>query len=80
MSRVCLVDNSPISYQDNEGMFAMHAFSYENKSITLTVFLDNGIPIEGWISDPHDEALLDMLPFLDALRYVEDVRHVLSMK
>ncbi|TPX63762.1 hypothetical protein SpCBS45565_g06404 [Spizellomyces sp. 'palustris'] len=59
LSQVCLVDNSPISYQDNE---------------------DNGIPIEGWISDPRDEALLDMLLFLDALRYVDDVRHVLSMK
>ncbi|CAG8811956.1 3362_t:CDS:2, partial [Racocetra persica] len=45
LSRVCLIDNSPISY-------AMH---------------------QGWISDQHDEALLDLLPFLDALRFTEDV-------
>ncbi|KAJ3155331.1 Nuclear envelope morphology protein 1 [Geranomyces michiganensis] len=59
LARVCLVDNSPISYQWNE---------------------DNGIPIETWQTDTSDEALLDMLPFLDALRYVEDVRHILAMK
>ncbi|TPX59178.1 hypothetical protein PhCBS80983_g02645 [Powellomyces hirtus] len=59
LSRVCLIDNSPISYQKNE---------------------DNGIPIETWQTDTTDEALLDMLPFLDALRYVEDVRHILAMK
>ncbi|CAG8458871.1 11290_t:CDS:2 [Funneliformis caledonium] len=58
LSKVCLVDNSPISY-------AMHQ--------------ENGIAIEGWISDPHDEALLDLLPFLDALRFTEDVRSILSL-
>ncbi|CAI2162813.1 7299_t:CDS:10 [Funneliformis geosporum] len=42
LSKVCLVDNSPIS-------------------------------------DPHDEALLDLLPFLDALRFTEDVRSILSL-
>nr|CAG8523330.1 5204_t:CDS:2 [Entrophospora candida] len=51
LSKVCLIDNSPISY-------AMHQ--------------ENGIPIEGWIDDQHDEALLDLLPFLDALRFTED--------
>ncbi|RIA95828.1 NLI interacting factor-like phosphatase-domain-containing protein [Glomus cerebriforme] len=58
LSKVCLVDNSPISY-------AMHQ--------------ENGIAIEGWINDPHDEALLDLLPFLDALRFTEDVRSILSL-
>ena len=33
----------------------------------------NGIPIEGWINDPHDEALLDLLPVLDSLRFTSDV-------
>jgi len=41
--------------------------------------VENGIPIEGWLSDPNDEALLDLLPFLDALRFTEDVRSVLSL-
>lgn len=32
---------------------------------------ENAIPIETWIDEPHDEALLDLLPFLDALRFTK---------
>ncbi|KAI0347089.1 NIF-domain-containing protein, partial [Trametopsis cervina] len=59
LSRVCLVDNSPICYSMNES---------------------NGIPIEGWTNDPHDEALLDLLPVLDSLRFTSDVRRVLGIR
>jgi len=59
LSRVCLVDNSPISYRVNEA---------------------NGIPIEGWTHDPSDEALLDLLPVLDSLRFTSDVRRVLGIR
>jgi len=59
LSRVCLVDNSPISYRVNEA---------------------NGIPIEGWTHDPHDQALLDLLPILDSLRFTSDVRRVLGLR
>ncbi|KAI0089156.1 NLI interacting factor-like phosphatase-domain-containing protein [Irpex rosettiformis] len=59
LSRVCLVDNSPVCYSMNES---------------------NGIPIEGWINDPHDEALLDLLPVLDSLRFTSDVRRVLGIR
>ncbi|KAF9226489.1 NIF-domain-containing protein [Gyrodon lividus] len=59
LSRVCLIDNSPISYRVNEA---------------------NGIPIEGWTHDPHDEALLDLLPILDSLRFTSDVRRVLGLR
>lgn len=40
----------------------------------------NGIPIEGWTHDPHDEALLDLLPILDSLRFTSDVRRVLGLR
>ncbi|KAJ1504913.1 Nuclear envelope morphology protein 1 [Coelomomyces lativittatus] len=40
----------------------------------------NAIPIEGWVSGDHDESLLDLLPFLDALRFIEDVRSVLGLR
>ncbi|PSR75021.1 hypothetical protein PHLCEN_2v9351 [Hermanssonia centrifuga] len=40
----------------------------------------NGIPIEGWTNDPHDEALLDLLPILDSLRFTSDVRRVLGIR
>ncbi|VDP81022.1 unnamed protein product [Echinostoma caproni] len=39
---------------------------------------DNAIPIRSWFSDAHDTALLCLLPILDALRFVSDVRSVLS--
>ncbi|KAJ3269320.1 Nuclear envelope morphology protein 1, partial [Borealophlyctis nickersoniae] len=52
----------------------------DNSPISYAINHDNGIPIEGWISDPHDEALLDLLPFLDALRYTDDVRSILSLR
>lgn len=39
---------------------------------------DNAIPIKSWFSDPMDTALLNLLPVLDALRFTQDVRSVLS--
>ncbi|KAI6151968.1 NIF-domain-containing protein [Pisolithus tinctorius] len=59
LARICLIDNSPISYRVNEA---------------------NGIPIEGWTHDPSDEALLDLLPILDSLRFTSDVRSVLGLR
>ncbi|KLO14989.1 NIF-domain-containing protein [Schizopora paradoxa] len=59
LTRICLVDNSPISYSINQA---------------------NGIPIEGWTQDPNDEALLDLLPVLDSLRFTNDVRRVLGLR
>lgn len=40
---------------------------------------DNAILINSWTYDASDEALLDLLPFLDALRFTKDVRSVLSL-
>ena len=49
-----------------------------NSGIVLPLFTDNAIPIKSWFSDAHDTALLDLLPMLDALRFTNDVRSVLS--
>ncbi|WWC88706.1 uncharacterized protein L201_003619 [Kwoniella dendrophila CBS 6074] len=59
LSRVCFMDNSPISYNWNKA---------------------NALPIEGWTSDPNDEALLQSIPVLDSLRFVNDVRRVLGIR
>jgi len=59
LSKVCLVDNSPISYGLHQA---------------------NGIPIEGWLNDPQDEGLLELLPMLDSLRFTTDVRRILGLK
>ncbi|GAB5593227.1 Nuclear envelope morphology protein 1 [Umbelopsis nana] len=44
----------------------------DNSPMAYILNSENGIPIEGWISESGDEALLDLLPFLDALRFTED--------
>ncbi|WAR13836.1 CNEPA-like protein [Mya arenaria] len=40
--------------------------------------IDNAIPITSWFSEATDTALLCLLPLLDALRFCNDVRSVLS--
>ena len=46
----------------------------------LTVFQDNAIPIEGWISDPTDNDLLNLIPLLEGLQYATDVRALLALR
>lgn len=44
------------------------------------VFIDNAVPIEGWISDPTDNDLMHLIPLLEGLQYCTDVRAVLSLR
>jgi CTD nuclear envelope phosphatase 1 len=41
---------------------------------------DNAIPIEGWISDPTDHDLLNLVPLLEGLHYATDVRALLTLR
>ncbi|CAL1701065.1 unnamed protein product [Somion occarium] len=52
----------------------------DNSPVCYVANEANGIPIEGWTHDPHDEALLDLLPVLDSLRFTSDVRRVLGIR
>ena len=76
LSRVFIIDNSPVAYSLNPGK-AIRIFTF--MALTL-VTPENAVPIEGWMNDRYDECLLDLLPFLDALRYTEDIRSVLSLR
>ncbi|CAH1775176.1 unnamed protein product [Owenia fusiformis] len=53
-------------------------FIVDNSPGAYRAYPDNAIPIKSWFSDPTDTALLNLLPMLDALRFVSDIRSVLS--
>ncbi|XP_067947006.1 CTD nuclear envelope phosphatase 1-like isoform X2 [Watersipora subatra] len=53
-------------------------FILDNSPGAYRGYPDNAIPIKSWFSDSSDMALLNLLPMLDALRFVGDVRSVLS--
>ncbi|KAI5288780.1 Nuclear envelope morphology protein 1 [Ascosphaera aggregata] len=42
--------------------------------------MNNAIPIQGWISDPTDNDLLNLIPILEAMQYVTDVRALLALR
>jgi len=53
-------------------------FILDNSPGAYRAYPDNAIPIKSWFNDPSDTALLNLLPVLDALRFVSDVRSILS--
>ncbi|KAI3415352.1 CTD nuclear envelope phosphatase 1A [Globodera pallida] len=62
---------------------AVHAdlssiFILDNSPAAYRNYTQNAIPIKSWFSDPSDTCLLNILPFLDALRFCTDVRSILG--
>ncbi|MCJ1403459.1 Nuclear envelope morphology protein 1 [Xylographa trunciseda] len=52
----------------------------DNSPLSYIFHEDNAIPIEGWINDPTDNDLLHLVPLLEALQYVTDVRALLALR
>lgn len=57
-----------------------HVLLVDNSHVSFQLQEENGLPIEGWISDPSDRCLLQLLPLLYALRHTSDVRSILCLK
>lgn len=53
-------------------------FILDNSPAAYRAYPNNAIPIKSWFSDAHDTALLNLLPFLDALRFCHDARSILN--
>ena len=78
LSKVIILDNSPLSYIFHEGNAA--AIDFIAHYSDLPGEIDNAIPIEGWINDPTDNDLLHLIPLLEGLQYVTDVRALLALR
>eukprot|EP00457_Paulinella_chromatophora_P001597 gb/GEZN01001599.1/.p1 GENE.gb/GEZN01001599.1/~~gb/GEZN01001599.1/.p1 ORF type:complete len:436 (+),score=46.19 gb/GEZN01001599.1/:252-1559(+) len=46
----------------------------DNSVLAFGYQVDNGIPIQSWLDDPQDKELLNMLPFLETMKDLDDVR------
>jgi len=53
----------------------------DNSPVAYSNNKENALPIDNWMGDnPSDDALLNLLPFLNALQYTTDVRSILSLR
>ncbi|KAK4147961.1 HAD-like domain-containing protein [Dichotomopilus funicola] len=52
----------------------------DNSPLSYMFHQDNAIPIQGWISDPTDSDLMYLIPLLEGLQYVSDVRALLALR
>ncbi|KAI3895121.1 hypothetical protein MKX03_010988 [Papaver bracteatum] len=50
----------------------------DNRPTNFCFQRDNGIPIRSWYSDPHDEELSTLVPFLERLAAADDVRPIIG--
>lgn len=78
LSKVMILDNSPLSYMFHQGQSRA---TDDNVRIPMLMSNpDNAIPIQGWINDPTDNDLQHLVPFLEGLQYVSDVRALLALR
>ncbi|WVZ69367.1 hypothetical protein U9M48_018164 [Paspalum notatum var. saurae] len=52
----------------------------DNTPQVFQLQVNNGIPIESWYSNPSDDALPQLIPFLETLSVADDVRPIIAKK
>lgn len=52
----------------------------DNSPAAYTMHPANAVPIEAWYSDPRDEELLNLLPLLHSIAFLDDVRSILQLR
>ncbi|OAQ97498.1 hypothetical protein LLEC1_00831 [Akanthomyces lecanii] len=52
----------------------------DNSPLSYLFHEDNAIPIQGWINDPTDNDLMHLVPMLEGMQYVHDVRALLALR
>ncbi|XP_063710511.1 CTD nuclear envelope phosphatase 1-like [Symsagittifera roscoffensis] len=76
----CTLD---VSYSYSKDLRIVHSdmssvILLDNSPSAYRNYKSNAIPIKSWFGDSSDTCLLNLLPFLDALRFVHDVRCILG--
>ncbi len=50
------------------------ALIIDNSPVTYAFHQENALPILSWYEDPDDRALFDLIPLLEELAVVDDIR------
>ncbi|KAF8413617.1 hypothetical protein HHK36_001609 [Tetracentron sinense] len=62
------------------GVDLAKVFIIDNTPQVFRLQVNNGIPIKSWFDDPSDRALISLLPFLETLVDVDDVRPIIAKR
>ena len=78
LSRLVIIDNTPCAYSMHEGVAAHR---HHAASLTGLLFAANAVPISSFTEDSvGDDKLLTLLPFLESIHGLQDVRSVLGLR